>query len=151
MLLQYFHEQVIHSSENYSGTTSFDSVTIAGNREMIDRQSISILAASEHTSLAQGREITDSINGMDGDAYLELIGLVTASDRKSEKLRELKSEVAGSKLVLALLRDLAPTVSWVPISLKRLVKITGNIGLGKKANTLMNLPKTRRKQMKTGF
>ena len=111
--LEFFETQnevVIHYSDQYTTSAGFDAITVSRHKDLFT------------TVLEQGlgAPISD-VNAFNGDWLLKML---TASD--TGKLG-MEGEIGAFKFVTAMFHS--PEITWVPLSVGEMVRVSKNIGL----------------------
>lgn len=111
--LEFFNTQdkvLIHYSDQYTSSAGFDAITVSRQKDLF----IKVL------ELGKGTQISD-FNAFNGDWLLKML-----TSPETAKLG-MEGEIGAYKLVTALLHK--PEITWVPLSVGELVRVSGNIGL----------------------
>ncbi|KXI29578.1 DNA phosphorothioation-dependent restriction protein DptH [Paraglaciecola hydrolytica] len=111
--LDFFNTQdkvLIHYSDQYTSSSGFDAITVSRQKDLF----IKVLERGK------GTQISD-FNAFNGDWLLKML---TSND--TTKLG-MEGEIGAYKLATALLQS--PTITWIPLSVGELVRVSGNIGL----------------------
>jgi len=107
------HEQdliLIHYSDQYTNSAGYDAVTVTSHADLYDK------ILSSH-----GKHLLSEFNAFNGEWLLKM---VSAND--TIKL-ERKGIIGTWKLVCGLLAK--SEISWIPLSIAEMVRVSGNIGL----------------------
>ncbi|HCT1805377.1 TPA: DNA phosphorothioation-dependent restriction protein DptH, partial [Acinetobacter baumannii] len=112
--LDFFKSQqdvvLIHYSDNYTNSSNYDAITVTKRRDLYDQ------------ILGQGKVgRIDEFNAFNGEWLLKMLTL------PEKERREKASIIAAYKYVNCLLIN--SDITWVPLSVAEMVRISGNIGL----------------------
>ncbi len=111
--LEFFNTQdkvLIHYSDQYTSSAGFDAITVSRQKDLF----IKVL------ELGKGTQISD-FNAFNGDWLLKML-----TSPETAKLG-MEGEIGAYKLVTAMLYK--PEITWIPLSVGELVRVSGNIGL----------------------
>jgi DNA phosphorothioation-dependent restriction protein DptH len=107
------HEQgliLIHYSDQYTNSSGYDAVTVTSHADLYDKM------LSSH-----GKHLLREFNAFNGEWLLKMV-----SANNTTKL-ERKGIIGTWKLVCGLLAK--SEISWIPLSIAEMVRVSGNIGL----------------------
>ncbi len=107
------HEQelvLIHYSDQYTNSAGYDAITVTSHADLYDKM------LSSH-----GKHLLGEFNAFNGEWLLKMV-----SSNKTIKL-ERTGIIATWKLVCGLLAE--SDISWIPLSIAEMVRVSGNIGL----------------------
>jgi len=107
------HEQdliLIHYSDQYTNSAGYDAVTVTSHAELYDKM------LSSH-----GKHLLGEFNAFNGEWLLKMV-----SANNTIQL-ERKGIIGTWKLVCGLLAK--SEISWIPLSIAEMVRVSGNIGL----------------------
>lgn len=111
--LDFFNAQdkvLIHYSDQYTSSSGFDAITVSRQKDLF----VKVL------ELGKGTQISD-FNAFNGDWLLKML---TAPE--TSKLG-MEGEIGAYKLITPMLHS--DQITWVPLSVGELVRVSGNIGL----------------------
>lgn len=111
--LDFFNTQdkvLIHYSDQYTSSAGFDAITVSRQKDLF----VKVL---EH---GNGTKISD-FNAFNGDWLLKML-----TSTETAKLG-MEGEIGAYKLATAMLHS--PAMTWIPLSIGELVRVSGNIGL----------------------
>jgi len=111
--LDFFETQdkvLIHYSDQYTSSAGFDAITVSRKKKLFN----------DVLKLGNGTNIGD-LNSFNGDWLLKML---TYTDKA--KLG-MEGEIGAYKLITALLHS--KDITWVPLSVGEMVRVSGNIGL----------------------
>ncbi|MCW8107123.1 DNA phosphorothioation-dependent restriction protein DptH [Alteromonas ponticola] len=111
--LDFFESQdkvLIHYSDQYTSSAGFDAITVSRQRELFTKV----------LELGKGTKISD-FNAFNGDWLLKML-----TSTNTARLG-MEGEIGAYKLITALLHS--PDMTWVPLSVGEMVRVSGNIGL----------------------
>ncbi|KEQ17843.1 DNA phosphorothioation-dependent restriction protein DptH [Endozoicomonas numazuensis] len=101
---------LIHYSDQYTNSAGYDAITVTRQTDLYKQ----ILSQ-------QGDDLISEFNAFNGEWLLKMV-----TDRPTEKKAKL-GIIGGWKLVSAMLSG--SDITWVPISIAEMVRVSGNIGL----------------------
>jgi DNA phosphorothioation-dependent restriction protein DptH len=101
---------LIHYSDQYTNSAGYDAVTVTSHADLYDKM------LSSH-----GKHLLGEFNAFNGEWLLKMV-----SANNTIKL-ERKGIIATWKLVCGLLAK--SDISWIPLSIAEMVRVSGNIGL----------------------
>lgn len=107
------HEQdliLIHYSDQYTNSAGYDAVTVTSHADLYDKM------LSSH-----GKHLLSEFNAFNGEWLLKMV-----SANKTSKL-ERQGIIGTWKMVCGLLDK--SEISWIPLSIAEMVRVSGNIGL----------------------
>ncbi len=111
--LDFFESQdkvLIHYSDQYTSSAGFDAITVSRQKDLFTKV----------LELGEGTKISD-FNSFNGDWLLKML---TSAD--TAKLG-MEGEIGAYKFITALLHS--QDITWVPLSVGEMVRVSGNIGL----------------------
>ena len=101
---------LIHYSDQYTNSAGYDAVTVTSHADLYDKM------LSSH-----GKHLLGEFNAFNGEWLLKMV-----SANEKTKL-ERKGIIGTWKLVCGLLEK--SEISWIPLSIAEMVRVSGNIGL----------------------
>lgn len=113
---------ILHYSDQYSSSSSYDAITVtqrSDQYQMLIREFL--LEKISDNSLINTKQIIDLFNSINGDWLLRLIG------NKSHFGREKMSILSAVKFSLSYFDH--KDITWVPISLEEILRVSGAAGL----------------------
>ncbi|MGE7939884.1 DNA phosphorothioation-dependent restriction protein DptH [Bacillus paramycoides] len=113
---------ILHYSDQYSSSSSYDAITVtqrSDQYQMLIREFLSEKISDN--SLINTKQIIDLFNSINGDWLLRLIG------NKSHFGREKMSILSAVKFSLSYFDH--KDITWVPISLEEILRVSGAAGL----------------------
>ncbi len=117
---------MVHYSDQYSNASGFDAITVSNKANQYSSLIGNILDKQEvNYGKEEIRGIIDLFNGINGQWLIKMIGKKDDTTRK-EKL----SIPAALKVSLAYFDH--PEITWIPISLEEILRISGGAGLSQK-------------------
>ncbi|QHS55933.1 DUF87 domain-containing protein [Mucilaginibacter sp. 14171R-50] len=116
---------IIHYSDQYSNASGFDAITVSRKSTQYRHLLETILTAQGvNYSNIDIFQLINLYNAINGQWLIKMIG------KKDEKTRKEKISIpAAMKLFLAYYDH--PEVTWVPVSLEEILRISGGAGLSK--------------------
>ncbi len=129
--LSFFKESedvvIIHYSDQYNNASGYDAITVTKKCSQYQEALKQIM---EQDSIPLGTDdvnrIIDIFNAINGDWLLRLNSPKNRAGFKEEKISILAAVKAG----LALLDT--PDITWIPISLEEILRVSGGVGLSQK-------------------
>ena len=114
---------LIHYSDHYTNSSSYDAITVSSR-------------VSLYKSLLnkESDELLNSFNAISGQWLLEIVkasGKKT-SDATAKQIKEKQGIIAAYKFLASFL--LKSKITWVPLPIAELIRVTGSLGLGFKDN-----------------
>lgn len=113
--LDFFESQdtvLIHYSDQYTSSAGFDAITVSRQKDLFTK----VLESG------QGTKISD-FNSFNGNWLLKML-----TSPATAKLG-MEGEIGAYKFITSVLHLHAPEVTWVPLSVGEMVRVSGNIGL----------------------
>ena len=113
--LDFFEAQdkvLIHYSDQYTSSAGFDAITVSRQKELFTKV----------LELGKGTKISD-FNSFNGDWLLKML---TSTD--TTKLG-MEGEIGAYKFITALLHMHTSDITWIPLSVGEMVRVSGNLGL----------------------
>lgn len=107
---------LIHFSDQYTNSAGYDAVTVTRQTELYRE-----ILRRDSTARPGGDEIIGEFNAFNGEW---LVKMVTASDNIR---RERHGIIGAWKLISALVAK--SDITWVPLSVAEMIRVSGNIGL----------------------
>jgi DNA phosphorothioation-dependent restriction protein DptH len=117
--LDFFESQdkvLIHYSDQYTSSAGFDAITVSRQRDLFTK----VLELGEHSR--QGTKISD-FNAFNGDWLLKML----TSPQKAKL--GMEGEIGAYKFITAILEQQTQSITWVPLSVGEMVRVSGNLGL----------------------
>lgn len=114
---------LIHYSDHYTNSSSYDAITVSSR-------------VSLYKSLLnkESDELLNSFNAISGQWLLEIVKASgkKASDATAKQIKEKQGIIAAYKFLAGFL--LKSDITWVPLPVAELIRVTGSLGLGVKDN-----------------
>ena len=119
--LEFFDEKntlLVHYSDKYTSSTAYDAITISSRIDLYRG------LLKEESS-----ELVSSFNAISGQWLLDVVKAAGKPQTTSVQndLKEKQGIVAAYKFIAGLL--LESDITWVPLSIAELIRVTGNLGL----------------------
>ncbi|WP_422410178.1 MULTISPECIES: DNA phosphorothioation-dependent restriction protein DptH [unclassified Endozoicomonas] len=112
--LDFFQQEqdliLIHYSDQYTNSAGYDAITVTRQSDLYKKM-----------LSQQGDQLIEEFNAFNGEWLLKMV-----TDPENDKKGKL-GIVAGWKLVSAMLSQ--SDITWIPISIAEMVRVSGNIGL----------------------
>ena len=126
---------IIHYGDQNSSASGYNAITVTRKSEQYERI-ISQELEKKNVQTAPGatKRIINFFNAVNGRWLLRLISSKRALN--SAFSREKMSVVSAVKFAMAYYGHVCPNVTWVPISLEELLRVSGNTGLSQKDGLL---------------
>jgi DNA phosphorothioation-dependent restriction protein DptH len=116
---------IVHYSDQYSSASGFDAITVTRKSQQYRYLLQQILRSKEVTYQEQDIiKLIDLYNAINGEWLLKLI-----SKKDSNLIKEKLSLPSAVKVFLALYAH--PEITWVPLSLEEILRVSGGAGLSK--------------------
>lgn len=128
--LSFFKESkdivIIHYSDQYSNSNGYDAITVTKKCSQY-QQALSLLFENNSLTVAEKdiNKVIDIFNAVNGDWLLRLNSQRNRGSFKEEKI----SILTAAKVGLAILD--VPEITWIPVSLEEILRVSGGIGLRK--------------------
>lgn len=114
---------LIHYSDHYTNSSSYDAITVSSR-------------VSLYKSLLnkESDELLNSFNAISGQWLLEIVKASGKknSDATTKQIKEKQGIIAAYKFLASFL--LKSDITWVPLPIAELIRVTGSLGLGVKDN-----------------
>ncbi len=130
--LLYFTEQqedliIVHYSDQLSSSHSYDAITVTNKSRQYVQVIKQFLESREiKTTQKEIEETIKAFNVFNGEWLLRAI------QNKSHDQREKMSVLSAVKLSLKYFKEKAPNITWIPISMEEIVRVSNAIQLNKK-------------------
>ena len=117
---------IIHYSDQHSSSSGYDSITVTRKTKQYENIITDYLKKNGYSAGTHNdvRQMIDMFNAVNGDWLLKLISY------KSNFTKEKISIQSAIKLVLAFLKD--DNITWMPISLEEVLRVSGSVGYAQK-------------------
>lgn len=99
---------LIHYSDQYSSSANYDAITVTAKSDL-------------YSSIVGSKEIISEFNAFNGEWLIKMI-----TERETIR-KEKNGIIAAYKYITAFL--FSPEITWVPISVAEMIRVSGNIGL----------------------
>ncbi len=125
---------IIHYSDQYTSSSGYDAITVTHKSKQYSLVIQDYLKnKGVEANLEEVHKIINMFNAINGDWLLRLVSSKKAT-KDSTFSREKISIVAAIKFMLAFLKH--PNITWVPISLEEMLRVSGGAGLSKDEGVL---------------
>ncbi len=126
---------IIHYGDQNSSASGYNAITVTRKSEQYERIiSHELEKKNVQADPAATKRIINFFNAVNGRWLLRLISSKRALN--SAFSREKMSVVSAVKFAMAYYGHVCPNVTWVPISLEELLRVSGNTGLSQKDGLL---------------
>ena len=117
---------IIHYSDQHTSSSGYDSITVTRKTKQYEDIIRAYLAENGYTAGTpeEVRQMIDMFNAVNGDWLLKLISY------KSNFSKEKISIQSAIKLALAFLKD--DNITWIPISLEEILRVSRAVGYAQK-------------------
>ena len=117
---------IIHYSDQHTSSSGYDSITVTRKTKQYENIIRDYLTENGYTAGTREdvRRMIDMFNAVNGDWLLKLISY------KSNFSKEKISIQSAIKLALAFLKD--DNITWIPISLEEILRVSGSVGYAQK-------------------
>ena len=117
---------IIHYSDQHTSSSGYDSITVTRKTKQYENIIQDYLTENGYNAETheEVRQMIDMFNAVNGDWLLKLISY------KSNFSKEKISIQSAIKLVLAFLKD--DNITWIPISLEEILRVSGSVGYAQK-------------------
>lgn len=117
---------IIHYSDQHTSSSGYDSITVTRKTKQYENIIKDYLTENGYTAgnPNEVRRMIDMFNAVNGDWLLKLISY------KSNFSKEKISIQSAIKLALAFLKD--DNITWIPISLEEILRVSGAVGYAQK-------------------
>lgn len=99
---------LIHYSDQYSSSASYDAITVTAKSDL-------------YSSIVGSKEIISEFNAFNGEWLIKMI-----TERETIK-KEKNGIIAAYKYITAYLSS--PKITWVPLSVAEMIRVSGSVGL----------------------
>ncbi|CAD6871624.1 DNA phosphorothioation-dependent restriction protein DptH [Methylomonas fluvii] len=99
---------LIHYSDQYSSSASYDAITVTAKSDL-------------YSSIVGSKDIISEFNAFNGEWLIKMI-----TEREIIK-KEKNGIIAAYKYITAYLSS--PKITWVPLSVAEMIRVSGNVGL----------------------
>ncbi len=117
---------IIHYSDQHTSSSGYDSITVTRKTKQYENIITDYLKRNDYSGGTRDevRQMIDMFNAVNGDWLLKLISY------NSNFTKEKISIQSAIKLAMAFLKD--DNITWIPISLEEILRVSGSIGYAQK-------------------